>query len=661
MMRLLIAFGLAFAAPVAAAAQTWCPGPVLADSETRRVYIARYWPDTFGSSLTAHPIEQRRGGRYLTGPALWDAACTLTGGECAEPRRTLPPTPPPQRHWLTWFNGSRPALWPQLAAVQQQAVADPLRWAYWQGSREQERPSENGDSDGLFRARTSLLADARTGRPLLVGKPQPQPAAFNGQNRRYPQQPAAEQQSGAQSHADFVRLHAARPHTLYFPANDGLLHAFAAGPGQADDDGRERSAYLPDVSLRALHRPDQPAADFSHPQYAGRPFHDSAPQAGDVFHSGRWHTWLAGSLGSGGQAVYLLDISRPGRPAAVAEWTQQSGHPQLRHLGAHNGRAVFTRLNNGNRGILIGNGYCTADDISDGICRAASGEAGLFLIDIDSLSGTPTLHFLATGAVGGNGISGVAVLDDNRDGITDYAYAGDLQGNIWRFDLRADNLQHWLRTRPHRLFQTAAGQPVSTAPLVSYRNGRAVINFGTGLRQIGRQGQNARYAAAPQSLYGLTDLLDNRSISPDSLLVQTLSGNRISRRVLTPQNQGWRLDLPAVEKNGRTHYEQVVTDSQLLNKQWLLNTHDGADPRCGALAGGYSYAVSAQSGAGTAGFFQPDAGQPPERMPHAQSGSPVIMRHDKTVLMLADPQNPQWQTVYPDAAKRLRRLGWRLL
>ncbi|MNO95118.1 Neisseria PilC protein [compost metagenome] len=34
-----------------------------------------------------------------------------------------------------------------------------------------------------------------------------------------------------------------------------------------------------------------------------------------------------------------------------------------------------------------------------------------------------------------NGLSSVRLADNNSDGVADYAYAGDLQGNLWRFEL----------------------------------------------------------------------------------------------------------------------------------------------------------------------------------------------------------------------------------
>src|SRR5690606_32103517 len=82
---------------------------------------------------------------------------------------------------------------------------------------------------------------------------------------------------------------------------------------------------------------------------------------------------------------------------------------------------TIARLQNGNWAVVTGNGY-----------DSASGRAVLFLIDIanGNLTKLPTK---ASDSL--NGLSSVRVADNNSDGIADYVYAGDLKGNLWRFDL----------------------------------------------------------------------------------------------------------------------------------------------------------------------------------------------------------------------------------
>ena len=57
----------------------------------------------------------------------------------------------------------------------------------------------------------------------------------------------------------------------------------------------------------------------------------------------------------------------------------------------------------------------------------------------DSGSGATTFYYLSTGVTGGNGIAFTTPTDLDGDHIMDYVYAGDLKGNVWRFDLTSSD------------------------------------------------------------------------------------------------------------------------------------------------------------------------------------------------------------------------------
>ncbi len=102
----------------------------------------------------------------------------------------------------------------------------------------------------------------------------------------------------------------------------------------------------------------------------------------------------------------------------------------------------------------------------------------------------------------------------------DYIYAGDLLGNIWRFDVTSQSPTSWAVSTSSPLFN--AGQPITTQPIVStiktitwVQNAvgldisdapqRVIINFGTG-QQIPQTLKSAAiYATGTQSLYGIWD------------------------------------------------------------------------------------------------------------------------------------------------------------
>ncbi|MCB2782987.1 pilus assembly protein, partial [Listeria monocytogenes] len=75
--------------------------------------------------------------------------------------------------------------------------------------------------------------------------------------------------------------------------------------------------------------------------------------------------------------------------------------------------------------VVTGNGYSSLND-----------KAALLIIDLET--GALTRKLEVTGRTGvPNGLSSPRLADNNSDGVADYADAGDLQGNLWRFDLIA--------------------------------------------------------------------------------------------------------------------------------------------------------------------------------------------------------------------------------
>src|SRR6185312_2941447 len=94
-----------------------------------------------------------------------------------------------------------------------------------------------------------------------------------------------------------------------------------------------------------------------------------------------------------------------------------------------------------------------------------NGDAGIFILTIDPQKLTKTWYYLSTGATGGNGIAASAAADFDGDRITDYVYAGDVKGTMWRFDLTSADPTDWAAA-PTALFSTA-GQPITTAPVVA--------------------------------------------------------------------------------------------------------------------------------------------------------------------------------------------------
>jgi len=187
---------------------------------------------------------------------------------------------------------------------------------------------------------------------------------------------------------------------------------------------------------------------------------------------------------------------------------------------------------------IFGNGY-----------DSQNGEAVLYILRLNTdgslVSTTPTKIRTYEGDAGPNcnGLSTPALIDVNLDGLVDFAFAGDLLGNMWKFDLRDSSVSNWKVAYnenadesglPRPLFQArnASGfrQPITTRPevmrpCVASRDGYFVL-FGTG-RYFGID--DFADAGAVQSIYGIWDWADdweNAGVDPTDHYMGYFDTNR---------------------------------------------------------------------------------------------------------------------------------------
>ena len=158
-----------------------------------------------------------------------------------------------------------------------------------------------------------------------------------------------------------------------------------------------------------------------------------------------------------------------------------------------------------------------------------SGTAGIYVSLVDPADGSLSTYFLDTGygpaqdPLGQNrpnGIAYAAPADLDGDNTADYVYAGDLFGNLWRFDLTSSNPANWSASSygygsPTPLYSTdvsrfPSGQPITSRPLVvmtpqSSGSTAVMVVFGTGQEFAVTPVSPTSYAAGQQSLYGVWD------------------------------------------------------------------------------------------------------------------------------------------------------------
>jgi type IV pilus assembly protein PilY1 len=527
-----------------------------------QVYFAFFNPSNWSGDLTSQNVLYNSTNQTVSISAIanWDASCVLTGVPAGQTcvatgvNGATAAQGPTSRNIVTW-NGTRgiPFEWTNLTAAQQAALdtgdASPInanRLNFLRGDRTNEQTTSGG---GLFRARASVLGDIVDSSPTPVGPPSSlYPAVWSDFLISSPSLP----ENAGQSYPSFALLNAGRLNMVYVGANDGLLHAFRSGSfnngtfvnnGATPNDGHEMLAYMPGAVIQSaaagtggcasitatgtvvenIHGASpaiganaacvQSALDYSNIQYGHNFYVDGTPGTGDLFFGGVWHTWLVGGLGAGGAGIYALDITNPNSgftetnaaSLVMGEWTSATlACTNVAGCGANLGSTFGTpqikRFHNGMWGVVFGNGF-----------GSTSGDAGIYIMTVNPVSGAQTFYYLSAGQAGkADGIAYASPADIDGDNIVDYIYAGDLNGNIWRFDVTSSNPTQWALSSTTPLFTTPAGQPITSQVLTVVLAETTslpllMVEFGTGRQIPTTNASPTTYATGTQALYGIWD------------------------------------------------------------------------------------------------------------------------------------------------------------
>jgi len=407
-------------------------------------------------SITDRSINGVRDGIIDAKDALWDARDNLpAAGERAV--FSYDPTPADP--------GGIAFQWTNLNDAQQLALAGTADdnsqsgldlVAYLRGDQSKEK------NNGPFRPRETVLGDIVNSDPLFVGS----------ENFGYKTLPV-----GGSAYASFLSSKASRVKMLYVGANDGMLHAFRV------DTGAELFAYLPGLLV------DSHLATLASEPYAHRYFVDGSPRAGDAYLDGAWHTILVGTTGAGGRGVFALDVTNPAAfnvGNVLWEFTGTSDAD----LGYTLPQASVVQMADGSWAAIVANGY-----------NSPAGHAVLFILDLRDGS---VIRKIDTGAAGNsviskNGLSTPIAIDKDQDRVVDYIYAGDLVGNLWKFDVSDPDPGAWGVAGGTSPFFVACAsstvpcsdanrQPITGKPQVGKatdamqveRGGGLMVYFGTG-------------------------------------------------------------------------------------------------------------------------------------------------------------------------------------
>lgn len=451
----------------------------------------------------------------------------------------------------------------------------------------------------VLRTRTSVLGDIVNSNPAFVG----------AQNYGYtvPNAPlvANEPADSYQAYLDSKSATGAIK-LVMVGANDGMLHAFNA------ETGSEKFAYVPSSLFKQRTGTPGDTPGLRHltkRNYTHKYYVDGSIGVGDVYASG-WKTYAVGGLGAGGRGIYGLDITSPGSFSAsdvlweiTAPDTNDSSN-NWNDLGYTYGPPVIARTQDDTWVAIFSNGY----DSNTG--RAAlyivNATTGAFIkkivVDTDTTADTT------------NGLSAPAVMVDANRRIT-YVYAGDLKGNLWKFDLTNTSSASWDAFKTSGNGSSKVSVPLFTAknssnqlqPITSGleigshpTSGGLMIYFGTG-KYFENADNTVGSSPQMQSFYGIWDKptsggsLNGWEISARSDLqeqrIQYESGDyrTVSKNVPNwASKRGWYLDLGSPSGTGNVAAGERAVSLPLLRAGRIIFTTviPSADP---CLAGGTSW------------------------------------------------------------------------
>lgn len=401
---------------------------------------------------------------------------------------------------------------------------------------------------GTLRTRYSVLGDIMHSNPVFVGEPKRAYAFGN--------------------YGTFKINNKNRAPRVYAGANDGMLHAFDA------QTGKEVYAFVPSSLIPNLNQ-------LSSNPYVHSYFVDGQLTEADVQIAGTWKTILVGGMGAGGKGYFILDVTNP----ELSSESANTGN-DLKLIAESSGlgdddqgysysRAAVTRLNDGNWYVIYGNGY-----------NSVNGNAVLYLYNINTGGGIKIDTVNGSSATP-NGLSSPVLVDEDNNSTADVAYAGDIDGNLWKFDLSDPNPVNWgVSFGGSPLYAGSSTQPITVQPDVSeHPTGVGhLVYFGTG-RLLTRPEVNNDYEQAVYAIWDngtppvthdlVTQTLTETNFSAPSgdKRIRTISNNPVDWNI----NTGWTIPLPVGERvlaraRFRAFRLQFISINTLVDggENWLM-------------------------------------------------------------------------------------------
>lgn len=519
-----------------------------------------------------------------------------------------------------------------------------------------------GNEATLYRRRTHLLGDIVNAEGVVVSR-----ALFNYSDAGY-------------SSFATTGLPSTRSKMLYQGANDGMLHAIDAATGD------EKWAYIPGLLINS----SLPGATttsalvnltrksgFVHQYYI-----DATPVVADAYigtsgsTASRWRTLLVGGLGKGGRGFFALDVTDPTATSEISLASKALWEVTDADMGYSYGKPVVVKTRAAGWVVLVTSGYNNVPASNGGAPGSTTGDGKGYLYVFNAATGAQIAK-LSTGSGTVAAPSGLAqisafVEDTDIDNTVDLVYGGDLNGDVWRFDLTGATSSGWTVSKLATL-KDAAGvsQPITTAPETGwiYSPGKYRMVFvGTG-KYLGTPDVNV--PPEVDSMYGLKDagglVMNSGSAAATitgrgSLVGQTLTldagglTRTISHNaVVLASSNGWYIDLPG------SVGERINADPQLAYGV-LVFTSNIPDPSPCSIFGGSSWInfVDYKTGGAVklaSGLYYRGS----EKLGNTLASRPTIVEAGGKLHIIGRKTDDTPFTVEPPMPSAAKRVFWREL
>ena len=528
---------------------------------------------------------------------------------------------------------------------------------------------EDTSTTPIFRTRQSILGDIIHSSSAFIGTPSQNWSSAEATTNKFG--------ITGNRYSDYKTAQAARTKVLYVAANDGMLHALrtenkTTTPAVGDAQGDEMFAYMPafvfsDTAAEGYHY-------LATPTYKHKYYLDLSPTATDVYSKVKdtsradfatavedWHTILiGGSRGGEKKGFFALDVTDPenfteANAADKVLWEfTNSDDADLGYTYSQPTIALTNAIKDGHHrwAAVFGNGY---QSDAAAVTNGSSCHAALFIVFLDGgLDGTwvegtdpDTADYIKLDTLNGattigdcNGLSTPALQDTNSDRVLDRVYAGDVQGNMWVFDLSCGGgacgdgdftFAHGTTASPEPLFTATdidgtTPQPIMSRPAIakntavvtkSTNEPNLMVLFATGQYHIqddatGTSKINTVYGVWDAksvgggitndrttdsdlieqtiSTYladGITPHLARDPVSLEEFPVRTSSSEVVDYAAKPKPDMGWYADLEPQDASNNLAEERVVVDLQIRSNIVFFNTAIPNARICGAGGEGW--------------------------------------------------------------------------